>query len=300
MMKIRDLLCAGCHVIILITDLHAFLDNMKSPLEKIAFRSTYYQEMIKSMLDSLGISPDHPHLTFIKGSSYQLMPDFTMDMYKLKNITRISNAQKTSAEVIKHEDDPFMTSLDYPLMQALDEKYLDADGELGGIDQRRIFMYSRDYMTRIGYDKKCFYLMNSIIPSLSTVSLNGKILKMSSSESAGKIDLLDNPKQIEKVIKKTYCLPGNIDDNTLLMLLKSLIFPILTRLNKPFIIHRSEKYGGILEFTDINLLVLSFSSQKIHPSDLKMGIVNFINTITLPIRQKFATPEMQQLLRDAY
>ena len=39
MVKLADLLKAGCEVTVLLADLHAFLDNMKAPLETVQFRS---------------------------------------------------------------------------------------------------------------------------------------------------------------------------------------------------------------------------------------------------------------------
>ena len=52
--KIADFLEAGCEVTILFADLHAFLDNMKSTWELLAWRVEYYQALIKAMLQSLG------------------------------------------------------------------------------------------------------------------------------------------------------------------------------------------------------------------------------------------------------
>lgn len=69
MSKIADFLRAGCEVTILFADLHAYLDNLKAPWELLAFRTTYYQEVIKSMLMSIGVPLDK--LKFVKGSEYQ-------------------------------------------------------------------------------------------------------------------------------------------------------------------------------------------------------------------------------------
>ena len=47
MMKIADFLKAGCHVKILLADLHAYLDNMKAPWELLERRTEYYEHVIK-------------------------------------------------------------------------------------------------------------------------------------------------------------------------------------------------------------------------------------------------------------
>jgi tyrosyl-tRNA synthetase len=69
MSKIADFLKAGCEVTILFADLHGYLDNLKAPWELLVHRTTYYQEVIKSMLQSIGVPLDK--LKFVKGSEYQ-------------------------------------------------------------------------------------------------------------------------------------------------------------------------------------------------------------------------------------
>lgn len=85
MSKIADFLRAGCHVTILFADLHAFLDNLKAPWERLQHRALYYEEVIKGMLSSIGVPLDK--LQFIKGTSYQLTKEYTLDMYKLTTVS---------------------------------------------------------------------------------------------------------------------------------------------------------------------------------------------------------------------
>lgn len=68
--KIADMLHAGAKVIILFADLHAYLDNMKSPWSILCHRATYYEIVIKAMLESVGVCLDQLH--FIRGSQYEL------------------------------------------------------------------------------------------------------------------------------------------------------------------------------------------------------------------------------------
>ena len=69
MMKIAELLAAGCHVKILLADLHAYLDNMKSTLELVKFRAKYYELLVKATLRAVGV--DISLLEFVYGSDYQ-------------------------------------------------------------------------------------------------------------------------------------------------------------------------------------------------------------------------------------
>lgn len=57
-------------VTILFADLHAFLDNMKAPWELLELRVKYYEQVIKAMLESIGVPLDK--LKFVKGTEFQL------------------------------------------------------------------------------------------------------------------------------------------------------------------------------------------------------------------------------------
>ena len=85
MSKLADFLRAGCHVTILFADLHAFLDNLKAPWERLQHRTSYYEEVIKGMLESIGVPLDR--LNFVRGTSYQLSREYTLDMYKLSTVS---------------------------------------------------------------------------------------------------------------------------------------------------------------------------------------------------------------------
>lgn len=297
MKKIADMMCAHWNVTILFADLHAFLDSSKSSLEVVKSRTKVYEEVIKGLLEALGV--DHSNIRFVTGSSFQLTPKYQMDLLRLGNITTIRNAQKAGTEVVKQSTNPLVTSLMYPIMQALDEEYLNVDVTIGGSDQRKIFTLAADILPKIGY-KKRIHLMNPIIPALSTVPTSGEKVKMSSSDKTGKISVLDSPVDIQNKIKKIYCREGDIVDNTLLCLVRELLFPILNDLQKHFVVNRPEKYGGVIEYKDYKSLEQDFVDKKILPVDLKIGVTDLLISLTKPVRDKFNNEEMQELLRLAY
>lgn len=59
-----------CQVTILFADLHAYLDNMKAPWELLELRTRYYENVIKAMLESIGVPLEK--LKFVRGTDYQL------------------------------------------------------------------------------------------------------------------------------------------------------------------------------------------------------------------------------------
>jgi tyrosyl-tRNA synthetase len=72
LLKIADFLDAGCEVTILLADLHAFLDAMKSTMGQLQMRTQYYEIIIKELL--LGLGVDINKLRFVKGTDFQLTP----------------------------------------------------------------------------------------------------------------------------------------------------------------------------------------------------------------------------------
>lgn len=78
------------------------------------------------------------------------------------------DAKKAGAEVVKQVQNPLLSGLLYPLLQSLDEQYLNADAEFGGVDQRKIFTFSEKYLPVLGYEKR-IHLMNFMSMLLSKI-----------------------------------------------------------------------------------------------------------------------------------
>lgn len=289
MSKIADFLNAGCEVTILFADLHAYLDNMKAPWELLELRTQYYEAAIKAMLTSIGVPLEK--LKFVKGTEYQLSKEYTLDVYRLSSVITEHDAKKAGAEVVKQVDHPLLSGLLYPGLQALDEEYLKVDAQFGGVDQRKIFTMSEKYLPQLGYAKR-IHFMNPMVPGLTGS-------KMSSSEEDSKIDLLDNPANVKKKLKKAFCEPGNIADNGVLSFTKHVIFP-LAKPGETFEIVRSPEHGGNLQFTTFEDLESSFAKQEIHPGDLKTSVELAINKLLAPIQEIFKDPKLQELTKKAY
>ncbi len=292
MIKVCEMLKAGCEVTILFADLHAYLDAMKTTWDLLKVRTEYYEIIIKEIIKTLG--GDINLIRFVKGSDYQLSKEYTIDVYKFLSKVTVEQAQKGGAEVVKQSDNPLMSGLVYPILQVLDEVYLGCDAELGGLDQRKIFMMSRDHLPKLGY-KPNIHMMNQMLPSLA-----GKGEKMSSSEPNSKIGLLDTSKEIKKKINKAFLEEGKTDSG-LFKMLELIIFPIieLKGLDK-FVINRDEKWGGKLEFSSIEEITSQYEQNLIAPADIKLGVSDFINELINPIREKFETEEMKELYKRAY
>lgn len=295
MLKIADFIDANCEVTVLLADIHATFDNLKSTPEQVKYRTNYYETMIIQLANILQI--DITKLRFVKGSDFQYNKDYVNDVYKSQTIVKVNDAKHAGSEVVKQTENSTMSSLLYPSFQSLDLPYLNCDAFAGGLDQRKIAVFSQSLLPKLGYAKG-FYLLNPMLPSLSkTANSSGK---MSASDQSSKIDLLDEPKDIKKKISACYCLPGNIDDNNLLVFARSVIFPILGRMTTRFTINRPEKYGGILTYDSYQTLEDDFREEKLHPIDLKLGISDHLTTFLDPLRKVFKQDEFRDILAKAY
>jgi len=286
MSKIADFLRAGCEVQILFADLHACLDNMKAPWELINYRVEYYRECITGMLESIGVPLDK--LSFVKGTDYQLSKEYTLDAYKLSTIVTEKDAKKAGAEVVKQSDSAPLSGLIYPGLQALDEEYLKVDVQFGGVDQRKIFMYARENLPKLGYAKRS-HLMNPMVPGLTGT-------KMSSSEADSKIDLLDAPSAIKKKLKKAFCEEGNIENNGPLSFTKHVLFGC----HGQFEVLRKEEWGGNKIYKEFQELEDDFKNKEVHPGDLKNSVGAAIDRLLAPIIKKFESEELKKLAESAY
>lgn len=294
MTKIAHLLAAGCEVIVLLADLHAFLDNMKASLDVVEYRVKYYERMIKAMLKAVGAPIEK--LKFVVGREYQLKPDYTLDIFKMSNVVSQNDAKRAGADVVKQVDNPLLSGLIYPLMQALDEHYLDVDAQIGGVDQRKIFVLAEENLPSLGYKKRA-HLMNPMVPGLTQGG------KMSASDPNSKIDLLDEEAAIKSKIKKAYAAPGEVEGNGLISFIEYVLFPIseVTGEKATFFIDRPEKWGGPITYHSLEEIKADYAADKLSPPDLKLGVTAAIDALLKPIREEFASdPEFREIEAKAY
>ena len=286
--KISDFLRAGFKFKVLLADIHAHLDDLKSPFELLDARSEYYEECIKGMMDATGV--DWSDLEFVKGSSFELDKDYMLDVLKMAADTTLNRTQRAAAEVVRYGDNPKLGGFIYPLLQTEDVAALEADVAYGGVDQRGIYMLSRELLPKFGYKKPI-----CVFAPLLTGLTGGK---MSASEKGSKIDLLDDEETIKEKMKAAYCPAGEKENNGVLEHLKYLVFPVLHSNDRKFIIERPEKWGGDLVYKTYQEVENDYLSDELHPLDLKMAVADELIDILEPIRKRFEGKE--NLIKKAY
>ncbi len=288
MSKIADFLTVGINFKVLLADIHAHLDDQKSPFELLDHRTEYYKQIVIGLLE--GLEVDVSRLTFVRGRDFELKERYGMDLLRMSAFVSFNRAKRAGAEVVRQKEDPKLGGFIYPLMQSIDVPHLECEIAFGGIDQRGIYMLSREFLPKLGYDKPvCVF--NPLLPGLT----GGK---MSASDENSKIDCLDTPKKVKKKMGKAFCPEKEVDGNGVLAFVKTVIFPYLERKNEEFMIDRPEKFGGKLTYLDYDSLEKAFVAGDLHPLDLKMGMSEYVNVILDKVRKRFE--DRPELLDAAY
>lgn len=255
--KIFDFEQAGIKTKILLADIHSALDDQKTKWEELKKKTDYYKKCIELAF------PWSEKPQFVKGSSFQLKKDYVMDMLRISTLATVKRTMRAASEVTRMKQ-PKVSELIYPIMQTLDEKYLDVDIQLGGIDQRHIMAFARDYLVELGYEKRV-EVMTPLV-----ASLQGPGTKMSASIPMSHIKIYDSEDAIKQKIRKAYCPVGVVEENPILQLSKFLIFPV----EKKMKIERDKKFGGDVTFNSYDELEIAYIDKKVHPLDVKNKLAN--------------------------
>ncbi|MBI2652595.1 tyrosine--tRNA ligase [Candidatus Woesearchaeota archaeon] len=285
--KVGDFLNAGFKFTILLADIHAHLDDQKAPFELLDYRVKYYKEVISAMIGALGI--DTKNLEFKRGSDFQLDKNYTLDMYRLAALNTFDRCKRAAAGVVRFGENSKLSGFIYPILQALDEQYMDMDVQYGGIDQRKILAFARENLPKLGY-KARVEVMTPMLPGLQGA-------KMSASEEKSKIDLLDSSETVKSKINSAHC-PIAVEDNGVLAFLKYVIFVNKKDKNKELTIKRAEKFGGSITYNSYEELEKDYLNKKLHPMDLKNTVAEEVNNLLEPIRRKIK--EKEDLVEKAF
>jgi tyrosyl-tRNA synthetase len=265
--KLIDLQDAGMDVVVLLADVHAYL-NEKGSFEEIQETA----ERMREQFVAFGL--DEEKTEFVLGSEFQLDDEYTLDVHSLAVRVTLNRARRSMSEVAREEENPKVGQMWYPLMQAIDIARLDVDLAVGGIDQRKIHMLARDHLPDIGYDAP------TALHTPILTSLEGGGDKMSSSEG-DPIAMDDSRDEIEDKILGAYC-PPHTEDNPVAEIYRYHVFPRFDSV----VVERPEKYGGNLEYTSYDELAQDLDTGELHPQDAKEALVDYVDELVEPGRKK--------------
>lgn len=264
--KLLDLQNAGFDIVVLLADLHAFL-NEKGTLEEVRKIADYNRDCFIA----LGLDPERTEFAY--GTEYQLKPDYMLKILRMARNTTLNRARRSMDEVSRNAENPMVSQMIYPLMQAIDIADLHVDLAVGGIDQRKIHMLAREELPRLGLPAPVC-LHTPLIPGL-----NGE--KMSSSK--GNNIAVDEPAEdVEKKIMAAFCPAKVVENNPIMAIFKYHVFPRVG----PITIKRPAKFGGDMTYEKYEDLEAAFVSGAMHPMDAKKACAAYMVEILAPVREK--------------
>ncbi len=285
--KINDFIKAGVKCTVFLADWHTFINNkLGGSWETIRQVSKYYEDAFKLFC---------PGVEIVQGSElYESRKDYWSEVVQFSKHISLPRTMKTLTIMGRSEKEKLdLAQLFYPPMQAVDIHAMDLDIVHAGIDQRKIHMLVRDTFPKLKW-KVPVAVHHKLLPGLSApVEQDEEVFsKMSKSDPKAGILIHDSDEEISSKINKAWCEEGNIEKNPLLEISRHVIFHEFDGMN----VERPEKFGGNVTYTEYSQLESDFGAKKLHPSDLKRTVANYLVKIISPIRNKL---ELKKELFDA-
>ncbi|KAK4149920.1 hypothetical protein C8A00DRAFT_37478 [Chaetomidium leptoderma] len=277
LIKVAECIKAGFQVTILIGDHYAYLINYDVPLEIVEHRAQYYMYLMTAVLRSLGVPTSE--IRIVTESTLSCSDPYQRDLMRMCAVTRQDEIRVVGPEI---RDTAMLSPLLCPIRQALAEVYLGCDFQLGGLDQRGVFEYTRNCLPRIGYEPAS-HLMAAMIPGL-------KSAKMSSSAPADtKIMFSDSSDTVQEKIAGANLPVGNdTTNNGIMAMFEHIVFPFRRlRSTKPSIEIRLVS-GVAKQYRDYDGLKEDVAKGVVDTEDLRRVLSRELNGIIGPVREEHA------------
>jgi tyrosyl-tRNA synthetase len=276
--KINDLLTAGCRFKLFVADWHAWLNNkLGGDLERIQRAGNY---LIK-VWEALGV--DTKRVEVVWASEFIEDKEYWKKVMLVAKHTTLARMARCSQIMGREEKDlQYTAQYFYPAMQAADVFQLGCDFTQLGMDQRKVYMLSREVGPKIGLWTPVV-VSHHLLASLQGPQRMEMDIKMSKSKPDSAIFVHDSAEHVEEKIGKAFCPPKQVADNPILEICKYIIFR-----GEPgeLTVERDKKYGGPVTFTTYQQLESAYS-EGLHPLDLKRAVARELNRMLDPARKYF-------------
>ncbi|KAK6529514.1 hypothetical protein TWF281_008685 [Arthrobotrys megalospora] len=310
--KIAELIEAGVEVKVLLADLYAFLVNYKHRQSLVAHRREYYRFALSAVFEAITGLPAST-IQFHQETSFATTSNFVNDAYELLSFTSLEAARSPNDELA---NTTMLSPLMVPIIQALDERYMDCDFQLGGLDQAGYYVYGDKYLPEIGHMKRHAHIMNKMLPGLTGT-------KMSASDPKSKIDLLDPPETVHRKIMEASCDSRTAKDNPILALLEVVLVPISrlrlyqsprtgpnTHTYAPFIQPNAPRgcmfsveseNGDYFHYPSYEAIEKDFLTGNLSSKLLKTAVATAMNSLLAHVRKSYeSNTQWQDVLKLAY
>lgn len=292
--KINDFVKAGVNCTIFLADWHTMInDKLGGDWNTITKVSKYYSDAFNLVC---------PKANIVLGSDlYDSRKEYWKEFMRFTKHMSLKRTMRTLTIMGRTEDESKidLAKLLYPPMQAVDIHSLDLDIVHSGMDQRKIHMLVREIFPKMNW-KVPVAVHHRLLPGLSKptdLSDSQQLGKMSKSDPSSGIFIHNSDEEIRRKIKKAWCEEANIKNNPLLEISKNVIFHEFDDMK----VERPEKFGGNVNYEDYNQLELDFAERKLHPTDLKQTVGNYLVKVVAPIREKLKlSDELFATIKESY
>ena len=281
--KINDCIKAGVNCTVFLADWHTLInDKLGGDWETISKVSKYYAEAFRLVC---------PGVNIVLGSElYDSKKEYWSELVKFTKNMSLARTMRTLTIMGRSENEEKidLAKLLYPPMQAVDIHTLEVDIAHAGMDQRKIHMLVRELFPKMRWNVPVA-IHHRLLPGLSQPAENdSKALgKMSKSNPNSGIFIHDSNEAISSKIKKAWCEEANTENNPLLEISKHVIFHEFNEIN----VERPEKFGGNVTYSTFLEMESDFRDKKLHPTDLKQTVSNYLIKIIEPIRDNLKIDE---------
>lgn len=304
--KVADLQRAGVEVTVFLADWHSWINEKlggdREAIRRIALR--YFKHGLEASLRCCGGDPDN--VSWVLGSDlYDNNNAYWETLVDVAKGTNLARMQRSITITGRAEGDNVdFAKLLYPAMQVADIFALGVHIAHAGMDQRKAHVMALDVASKLtlhplrhgGETLKPIAIHHPLILGLGqppepkegqTVKDALSEAKMSKSDPKTAVFVHDEPKAIQKKIKKAYCPPKEVEGNPILDWAKKLLF----RSDNDFtlVIQLPEKFGGGQKvYESYEALEAAYVSGDLHPGDLKSGVAAALIEKLAPAREAFA------------
>lgn len=308
--KVADFLKAGVNCKIFLADFHSYLNNkLGGDWGNIRMATeNYFKEGLIASLKCFGV--DEKDIEFITGKELYKdnLKHWETFMEVGKHVTLSRNLRSISIMGKDQGKDVDMATLFYPPLQVADIFTMRVNLAHAGMDQRKAHVVARDVAKKLTINplknKKGEIIAPVAIHQNLIAGLTGpekgsndqEALKMSKSKPNSAIFVHDSPDEIRNKIKKAYGPPKEIENNPLINWVENLVFWGDKKGN--FKISRPEKFGGDLNYTEVDQLLKDYESGELFPLDLKNGLADWLIEKLEPARKHFEETKAKEGLKE--
>ena len=263
-------------ITILIADVHQMLDTPDLTIDIIKKRGEAYIQLILNLIEIFDINSFN--VKFVFGSTFQTNPNYIIDTYKISALSTIQriyyarelNLDDTDKKINLIPSETTMSTLLYPILQALDEKYTKADIFFGSITQKNMCVFSADLMKKFNQSSKMIYLLQDYTKKIN-IKFDDSIIKIE-----------------EKTNKLT--------DDDIFYILDRIVFNIMSKKNDTFVIFDKNDINNRIKINNYIELKEIYKNKLIDKTYLVDITANYLYKYLYLLRDLLTSSQMKHYI----